>query len=189
MGQSWLPYTRINGSTLPASDPAMALVAPIPGQPGYSTRLVEFVRASVPDVWQGRSVRFQTSLLGSVTCEAAYPDGGCQADQIPLMSLDVWGLPTSAPVADPANPNFVYQRFERGVLLYDGTSGTTQWLLMGDALKSLLTGVNLPGDLAAQASGSPLLLQYDPNQLHGLARPDALPNTDLTNAFTPLPAS
>ena len=40
---------------------------------------------------------------------------------------------------------------------YDKTCGCTQGLLLADYLKALLTGDNLPGDLAAQAATSPLL--------------------------------
>ena len=40
---------------------------------------------------------------------------------------------------------------------YDTTCGCTQGLLLADYLKALLTGVNLPADLAAQAVDSPLL--------------------------------
>ena len=40
---------------------------------------------------------------------------------------------------------------------YDKACGCTQGLLLADYLKALLTGDNLPGDLAAQAASSPLL--------------------------------
>jgi len=62
-----------------------------------------------------------------------------------------------APAADPNNPHFVYQRFQNGILLYDSTAGTTQALPMGEYLKAILTGQNLPADLSSEAASSPLL--------------------------------
>ena len=41
---------------------------------------------------------------------------------------------------------------------YDDACKCTQGLLLADYLKALLSGENLPADLAAQASGSPLYL-------------------------------
>jgi hypothetical protein len=97
--------------------------------------------------------------------------------------IAVWQLPTSAPTIDPRNPNFMYQRFQTGILFYDATTGTTQALPLGSYLKDLLTGQNLPPDLAVEAAQSPLLGQYDPSQPNGLAHPNLLTQTDLTNAF------
>jgi hypothetical protein len=42
--------------------------------------------------------------------------------------VDVVGLPTSAPAADPHNPQFIYQRFQNDVLFYNGAEGTTSVL-------------------------------------------------------------
>src|SRR3712207_8663039 len=42
-----------------------------------------------------------------------------------LIGIELYGFPTSAPAADPNNNGFVYQRFQRTVLHYDATSGTT----------------------------------------------------------------
>ena len=72
------------------------------------------------------------------------------------MNLQLWGLPTSKPAYDPNNHEFIYQRFQRGVMHYDRGCRCTQGLLLADYLKDLLTGVRLPDDLAAQAAGSPL---------------------------------
>jgi hypothetical protein len=36
------------------------------------------------------------------------------------------GLPTSRPATDPNNPNFIYQRFENGVLFHNATTDTTE---------------------------------------------------------------
>ncbi len=185
LGPGYLPYTHFDGLTVPALDPAIQAVAPTQSQPDYGARLIEFVRAVVPDAFQGQPVNFQSTLFGSVSCDAAFPDGNCQSDLLPLMDVEVWGLPTSMPAADPNNPNFVYQRFERGVLMFNASDGTTTWMPMGDALKSLITGKNLAPDLAKDASASPFLLQYDPTRANSLARPDALRDTDMTDAFTP----
>jgi hypothetical protein len=149
-----LPYTHLNGLTLPAADPAVAFVAPSPDQPNYPARLQVFLQSTVPDSWNGQRVQFWSTYTAA---------GGS----------DIWGLPTSAPAADPNNPNFVYQRFQNGILLYDASAGTTQALPLGEYLKDLLSGQNLPTDLASQAAGSPLL------------RAGGLSSTDLTNAFVP----
>ena len=97
----------------------------------------------------------------------------------------MWGLPTSSPKADPNNPDFIYQRFQNGILLYDSAAGTTQPLPMGEYLKALLTGQNLSPDLAGQAADSPLLRQYDPTRPQSLATPGKLITSDLTDAFAP----
>ena len=59
---------------------------------------------------------------------------------------------------------------------YDKVCGCTQGLLLADYLKALLTGDNLPGDLAAQAISSPLLRAA----VNGAKRPDG---TFFGNAF------
>ena len=66
-----------------------------------------------------------------------------------------------------------YQRFQNGILIYDATAGTTQALPLGEYLKDILTGQNLPADLASQSATSPLL------------RAGGLTSTDLTDAFVP----
>jgi hypothetical protein len=151
---SLLAYARIDGSTFPSADPVFLLAAPGPDQPNYSVRIAEFVRATVPDWIQ------------------------------PHVDLDVWGSPTSEPTPDPANPALIYQRFERGLMVHDTGCQCTQGVLLGEYLKALMTGDQLPPDLASEASGSALLRQYDDSRPAALARPAALPDTDLTDAFT-----
>jgi hypothetical protein len=90
-------------------DPELAFVAPSADQPNYAARLQVFLQATVPDTWNGQPVQFLSTYSSS--------DG-----------VDVLGLPTSAPKADPNNPNFVYQRFENGLLFYNATEGSTQAL-------------------------------------------------------------
>jgi uncharacterized protein with LGFP repeats len=98
-----------NGMTLPTNDPALTFVAPSVDQPNYTARLDVFLQATVPDMWNGQPVQFLST----------YNDAG---------GVDALGLPTSEPKADPANPNFVYQRFQNGVLFYNATEGSTQAL-------------------------------------------------------------
>ena len=154
-----LPYTSIAGLMLPAASPATAFVAPSPDQPNYMARLQVFVQAIVMEPFL-----------------STYNASGGPA---------VWGLPTSSPTADPHNPSFMYQRFQNGILFYDASAGTTQPLPLGSYLKDLLTGQNLPADLASEAAGSALLGQYAASQPNGLARPSVLTQTDLTDAFVP----
>src|SRR5262249_1496638 len=71
----------------------------------------------------------------------------------------------------------IYQRFQRGIMHFDKTCGCTQGLLLADYLKSLVTGQNLPADLAAQAATSPLL--------HSATNGKAPPATAFGNAFSP----
>jgi hypothetical protein len=54
---------------------------------------------------------------------------------------------------------------------------------MADYLKAVITGRNLPPALQAQAADSRWYLQYDPTRPRWVARPEQLPNTDLTAVF------
>ncbi len=99
----------LNGLTVPAADPSLVFVAPTPDQPNYDARLAAFLAAVVPDEWNGQPVQFLSTLND---------DGG----------VDLIGLPTSQPAADPNNPHFIYQRFQNDVLFYNGTDGTTNVL-------------------------------------------------------------
>jgi hypothetical protein len=124
-----LPYQRFDGLTVPAVDPALTFVAPSPDQPNYAARLAAYLSATVGPQFA-----------------SAY-------------STDVLGLPTSSPKADPNNPNFVYQRFQNGILMADASSGTVAPLPLGQYFKAVLTGAQLPPDLASEAAQSPLLRQ------------------------------
>ena len=98
----------LDGLTVPPADPAIVFITPTPDQPDYSARVQAFVQATVPDTWNGQPVAFLSTLN----------DAG----------IDTVGLPTSAPAADPQNPNFIYQRFQNDVLFYNATDGTTSVL-------------------------------------------------------------
>jgi hypothetical protein len=98
----------LDGLTIPPADPALVFVAPTADQPNYAARLDAFLQATVPDNWNGQPVQFLSTLNDT--------------------GVDVLGLPTSAPAADPNNPNFIYQRFQNGVLFYNASEGTTSVL-------------------------------------------------------------
>ena len=97
----------------------------------------------------------------------AFPSGG-NPDMLPGVNLELAGAVTSPPFTDPNNPNFIYQRFQRVILHYDAASGTTQPILLADYFKAILTGENLPSDLAEQASRSRFFMQYNPDVPLGL---------------------
>jgi len=180
-----LPYTRMNGSIFPAPDPAVISQSPKPDDPDYLPKALDFVRATAPDSFDGQPVNFSKTFFSSVTAKDAYPNGvPAGADVLlPYFNLEIWGLPTSRPAHDPSNPDFIYQRFQRGIMHYDKSCSCTQGLLLADYVKALLTGQNLPADLADQARASKLANQFRPNAPQWLARPGDLPGSDLTNAF------
>ncbi|GIW06217.1 MAG: hypothetical protein KatS3mg060_1022 [Dehalococcoidia bacterium] len=188
-----MPYTKINNATLPPFDPAVTAGSPTPGAPGYDQTIIPFIRERAPDQWQGRPVNFFATFLATVGLAEAYPNGGGDPALLPLLALEIWGLPTSQPAFDPANTNFIYLRFQRGVMQYDATTGLTQGVLLADYLKAILIGEPLPADLEREARTSPLYRQYNKTGYRGMNRPDALPGTDLTGAFepegAPLPAA
>ena len=59
--------------------------------------------------------------------------------------------PTSRPAADPNNPGFIYQRFQRGIMHFDAATGRTQGILLADYLKAILRGTDLPPDPASHS--------------------------------------
>jgi hypothetical protein len=174
------PYTQVNGSTFPAPDPALKSSTPHVDSPTYATDILEFVRANAPDTFNGRPVGFGRTFFGTVSPNQA---GTSEAGIVGLLDLEIWGAPISAPMADPTNPNFMYQRFQRGIMHNDGSTGVTRGILLADYMKSVLTGQNLPDDLRQQASGSRFYAQYTPGAPLWLSRPADLPGTDLSWAF------
>jgi hypothetical protein len=164
------PYDHVNGSTLPAPDPDLKARTPVPSAPGYGSAILDFVRTNAPDVFEGQAVGFSKTFFAFV------PDP-------PLINLEVWGAPISRPQRDPGNLNFVYQRFQRGIMHFDQTTGRTQGLLLADYLKAILRDRDLPPDLRAQAKGSRFFAQYCPTAPASVCRPNDLPATDLTYAF------
>ena len=176
-----LPYTGFNGSTFPAPDAGLVAQAPDPtDQPA----VLAFVKAHAPDSFDGQPVDFYQTFAHTVSGGTAFPAGG-DTHLLPGFDLELWGVPTSQPTVDPANHNFVYLRFQRGIMHYDASNHTTQGILLADYLKAILTGQNLPADLKQEAANSPFYQQYDPTQPKSVRNPGLLPNTDLTNAFVP----
>jgi hypothetical protein len=155
--------------------------APAPGTPTYGEAVLRHVQATAPDTFEGLPVGFFVTFVGTVpgADPASFPD------EAALISLQVWGFPTSAPAFDPNNHAFVYQRFERGIMHYDDSARVTRGILLADYFKSILTGRDLTPDLAAQATGSRFLAQYCPGRPQWVCRPAELPGTDLTLAFEP----
>ena len=174
----YLEYRRFGGLTTPAIDDRIAASAPRVGAPGYTQAVRAFVREHVLNAWQEHDVGFLREFL------AAAPTG-IPTHLRELAALEIWGLPLSRPMPDPANANFIYQRFQRGVMHYAAASGATGGLLLGDHLKSLMSGDRLSTSLAEAAAENPLLRQYAPGLPLGARRPAAIPGTDLTDAFEP----
>jgi hypothetical protein len=165
------PYDHINGSSLPAPDTVIKAQTPGVSSPEYAGAIVDFVLKNAPDVFEGQSVNF-----GRTFFSAGGPD-------TPLIGLEMWGAPISHPWRDPNNANFVYQRFQRGIMHFDATTGRTQGLLLADYVKSILRDREIPADLARAAAGNRLFDQYCPGAAHWVCRPAQLPGTDLTYAF------
>lgn len=180
-----MPYTRVNSSTFPAPDLELIQSAPSLDSPDYAERAIAFVLHNTPDVWNGIPVGFRRQFMNTVTFRDAFPEGNGNAGLLSLMNLELLGMPTSKPQWDPNNRNFVYQRFQRGMLHYDVSTGQTQGLLLGDYFKSVLTGRGLPPDLEQQASTSRFYKQYNPTRPGWVDRPEELPNTKLEGAFEP----
>ena len=99
-----------------------------------------------------------------------------------LGGLTIWGAPISNPQPNPANANFIYQRFQRGVMHYTVGQGT-QSILLADYLKAIIMNQNVPTDLAAQSRETRYFNQYCPASALWLCRANDLPGTDLTYAF------
>ncbi|MFN0070706.1 MAG: N-acetylmuramoyl-L-alanine amidase [Chloroflexota bacterium] len=178
-----LPYTAANGSTFPSSDQNLLRQYPSTDDPQYHVKALELVKQLAPDTWDGNPVGFYRAFTGTVKAEDAFPNGGGNSGLLLGMALELWGMPTSAPAYDPTNRNFVYQRFQRGIMHFDKSSGATQGLLLADYVKSILTLQNLPADLDEQAKKSRLYGQFNPKSALSMNRPADLPGSDLTNAF------
>lgn len=180
-----LPYTTIGGTTFPAVDPSVTAAAPKAGSATYNADVLAYLEKYAPDTWEGQPVNFSDTFNDTVTLADAFPDGGGSAGLLTLLNLEIWGLPTSKPARDPANNNFIFLRFQRGVMHYDASCACTQGLLLADALKAIITGTNLPDDLAAQAADSPLLGQYDMEVHNGPLKQGLPAGVELANAFRP----
>ncbi len=179
----FMPYTSINGTIIPAVDATLVSSAPAPGSAGYGQAIIDFIKGHSPDTWNGIGTNFLKTFLKAVTFDEAFPDGRGDVALLPTMSLEVWGVTTSAPAYDPGNDKFVYMRYQREVMHHDRNTGLTQGLLLADYFKSIITGVAIPFDLQVNAANSRFYLQYDKTKPGSLRRADLLPATDMTNAF------
>ena len=178
-----LEYNIANGATFPNFDEDLVATAPRLGSPNYQTALLDWIKQNVPNVWGGVNVNFHEIFLSTVKFEDAYPNGSGDPKWMPGINLEMWGAVTSRLAPDPNNSSFIYIRFQRGIMHYDKSSGQTHGLLLGDHLKSIITGQDLPADLEEQAKVNALYRQYDNTKPNGIARPAQLPNSNLKDAF------
>jgi hypothetical protein len=183
LSSDMLPITHIDGLSLPAEDPDILAAAPTPDAPDYATQALAFINVYVPDSWNGLPVNFQQTFLNTVTCADAFGSDECDPTELPALDLQMWGLPTSLPQSDPLNSDFVYQRFQRGIMHFSRVSGVTQGLLLGDWLKRVMIGVDLSPDLNSEVRQSRFFAQYAPSRPLALDRATDLPNTSLAQAF------
>jgi hypothetical protein len=180
-----MPVTRVNGSTFPANDSAMASAAPQVGQANYADAVVNFVRDNAPNEFNGQPTNFFNTFVNTVDLATAFPNGGGNPSLLPLLNLEIWGVPTSRPAADPANSGFIYQRFQRSIMHYQSSCRCTERILLANWFKTVITGDGLPSDLADGMAGTPFIRQYSPGSPNWLARPSELTGTNMTDAFTP----
>jgi hypothetical protein len=180
---SVLPISHIDGLTLPAADPDVVAAAPPTDAPDYSIQALAFINVYVPDDWNGLPVNFQSTFLNTVSCADVSGTDPCDPSVLPSYALELWGLPTSLPTLDPLNADFVYQRFQRGIMHFSRASGQTQGLLLGDWLKRIMIGVDLSPDISPEVRQSRFFAQYAPTRPLALDRPDDLPDTSLAQAF------
>ena len=182
--QGLFPFTNINGSTFPGPDPSVQGAAPQPGSQNYSTNILTFIQQNAPNSFNGRQTNFYNTFAGQVPLAAAFPNGG-DTSLLPGFDLEMWGVVTSHPSVDPANTNFIYLRFQRGIMMFDGSTNLTQGVLLADYFKAVITGNNIPPDLDLQAKGSSFYKQYNNAQANGLNNPGLMPGTNLQFAFDP----
>jgi hypothetical protein len=177
----FFPYTRVNGSVFPGPDEALKNSTPKVSDPNYSTAILQFVRDNAPDTVEGQPVGFARVFFESISPRQAGTDN---PGILGLFDLEVWGAPISRPQHDPSNANFIYQRFQRGVMHFTAGQGT-RGILLADYLKAILRDRDLPADLREQSQGSRFFAQYCPGAERWLCRPADMPGADLTFAFEP----
>jgi hypothetical protein len=183
LDQGLFPYTAVNGSTFPASNPSVTGGAPVPTSPTYLADMMRYIQQNAPNTFNGQNVNFFNTFNSTVSASQAFGSAGGDASLLPFFDLEVWGAVTSQPAVDPKNNNFIYLRFQRGIMMFDASSGLTQPVLLADYFKGILMGSTLPPDLLAQAQSSPLYGQYSDGQAGGVKNPASLPNTSMQFAF------
>jgi hypothetical protein len=178
-----LPITRLNGSSLPSPDPDLIATFPEAGTSDYMQVATDIAWQNVRDEWNGVPVGFWSTFVSSGACGQDARDGSCDLHARVADALDVWGLPTSQPATDLNNADFVFQRFQHGIMQHTRSTGVTEGVLLGDWFKRVLAGVDLPADVEEDLAGSVFLRQYVRGAPLGLARPSQLPETSLRDAF------
>ena len=122
-----MPIDSYGGLTFPRFDTDVAQQAPAPSTPDYGVAVQAYIDSAVGNQWQNEAVNFRDYYYSAAPADS----GELRA----LIALEVWGFPTSLPAWDPNNSNFIYQRFQRGIMHYDKTEGVTWGILLGDAFK------------------------------------------------------
>jgi hypothetical protein len=179
-----MPMKRVNQSQFPGSDPNLQRQAPQnPSSPSYGDEAIRFIQQVSPNTFNGIQVGFFDLFNQTVPVSVAFPGITPSTGLVTLANMEIWGLPTSAPAADPGNGGFIYQRYQRGIMHYEDTCKCSHGILVGQYFKAVITGVGLPPDLDQDMRGSRFYHQYAPGQPGSVARPGELPNTDMTNAF------
>jgi len=200
-----LPYDSFGDLRLPSVDPNLIALAPDPSNPDA---VQDFIASNAVEVFDQKFTKFYATYLGTVLYADAFFLGPGDPNLLPGFDLEIWGLPLSQPsyqvigynVTPGAGPNgedlldpiyntsVVLQRFQRGVMRHDATTGTTSGAVLGPYLQALLMGQITDPEFADAAGFSPLWGQYNPDGDPGtwLDRPDDLPDTNLLLAFEPL---
>ena len=139
--------------------------------PTYDQDIIAFVERVAVNTYEGQPVNFGET----------FDDTG---------GLEIWGAPISNPAYDPSNRNFIYQRFQRGIMHYTTGQGT-RGVLLADYLKAIMLG---PDQAAAEGrelcrrsladrASSKLFTQYCPTSPPWVCRPQDMSGSDLTYAF------
>jgi hypothetical protein len=181
--QGLFPFTNVNGSTFPAPDPTLQSQAPSTSSATYSADVQAFIQANAPNTFNGKNVNFYNTYINQVGLNSAFPNGNGDTSLLPGFDLEMWGAVTSRATVDPANNNFVYLRWQRGIMMYDASTNLTQGVLLADYFKAIITGNNIPADLNLQAQGNSFYKQYNNCQANGLNNPALLPGTNMQYAF------
>jgi hypothetical protein len=168
-----LPLRRVAGTPLPPVDANLVDRTPSFSEPDFKRAANAFLDETVPDVFNEEPIDF-LELYRQV------PGGAESASE----GIPVFGWPVSAATLAP-DGTAVMQRFEFALFRYSLVTGQNEILLLGDMLKSVITGEGLSDELAADAAGKPLFRQYNPGTADGLHRPAELIDTDLDGAFRP----
>ena len=183
-----LPMLHADGKTFPDTDPDLLASDPPLDSPTYQTQALAAIDSGILDSealdnWNDLPVNFGSTFRGTITCGDLPAIQACDDRRLLVAALDVWGLPTSAPAADPSDSDKVYLRFQRGIMQFSQSSGQTQAIPLGTWFKRVLIGSDVPDDMLQDVVGSRYFAQYAPALSLGVARPSDLPATSLAAAF------